>query len=170
VGVTIHFEGKLKDKDSLTECLGLAKRYSDERQWHFRSIDSPEVSLSRVRDEQDWNYVGPVTGIEIQPHCDSEPLRLEFDRDLNFQDWIKTQFAPIDIHVQVCELFHLLDSFFESFKIEDEGEYFETGDLPLLTKHRDSVSAVIGEYLANPKNYGPFRLASGRIVDLQENA
>jgi hypothetical protein len=169
VGITIYFEGKLKNKESLTACLGLAKRYSDERQWHFRSIDSPEATLKRVRDQQGWNYVGPVTGIELQPHCNAEPLRLEFDRDLYFQDWIKTQFAPTDIHVQVCELFRLLDSFFESLKVEDEGEYFETGDLSLLTKHRDSVSAVISEYLASPKNRGPFRLTSGRIVDLQQN-
>jgi hypothetical protein len=170
VGVTIHFEGRLKDKDSLAECLALAKRFSEERQWHFKPIDNPEVILRRVRDEQDWNYVGPVTGIEIQPHGDSERLRLEFDRDLYVQDWIKTQFAPIDVHVQVSELFHLLDSFFEGFKVEDEGEYFETSDLSLLAKHRDSVSAILSEYLANPKNHGPVRLDSGRIVDVVENA
>ena len=57
MGVTIYFEGKLRDKNSLTECLGLAKSYSDERQWTFRAIDSPEVSLSRVRDETPQVYV-----------------------------------------------------------------------------------------------------------------
>ena len=170
MGVTIHFEGKLKDKDSLAQCLDLAKQFAEERIWHVKSIDNPEVTLRRVRHEQDWNYVGPVTGIEIQPHSDSEPLRLEFDRDLYVQDYIKTQFAPVNVHVQVGELLHLLDSFFEGLAVEDEGEYFETNDLSLLTKHRDSVSSALSEYLVNPKNHGPVRLDSGRIVDVVENA
>ena len=170
MGVTIHFQGRLKAQNSLAECLELAKRFSDERNWHFKPIDNPEVTLLRVREEEEWTYWGPVSGIEIQPHCDSEPLRLEFDSDLYVQDYIKTQFAPFDVHVQVCELLHLLDSFFEDLKVEDEGEYFQTNDLSLLTKYRDDVSEVINEYLANPKNSGPIRLDSGRIVDVIKNS
>jgi len=71
MGVTIHFEGRLKNKRSLASVLSAATEFSQAHDW----------PLQRVRDEQDWDCVGPITGLEIQPHQDSEPFRLEFDPD-----------------------------------------------------------------------------------------
>jgi len=167
VGVTIHFEGKLKDDRSLADVLAVATTFSKEHSWPLQSIGEPQVTLRRVRDEQDWDYVGPVTGVEIQPHEDADPFRLEFDSDLYVQEYTKTQFAPIEIHAQLVELLHLLKPFFEELKIEDEGEYFESGDLTLLAKHRDRCFEVFNEYLAQPSKYhGPVRIEGGRIIDL----
>jgi hypothetical protein len=68
MGVTIHFEGKLKDDGSLTGALAVATKFSEERNWPVKCIDESHVTLRRVRDEQDCVYVGPVKGLEIQPH------------------------------------------------------------------------------------------------------
>jgi hypothetical protein len=108
-----------------------------------------------------------VKGLRIHPHDDSETLRLEFDNELYVQDFIKTQFAPIDVHVQVSQLLHLLNPYFADFKVEDEGEYFETGDLPLLARHRGTVQEVLNDYLSQSgKFHGPVRLDRGRIMDV----
>ena len=167
MGVTIHFEGRLKDEPSFAAALAVARMFSDEHQWSCRPIDETHATLKRVRDEEEWDYSGPVKGLEIHPHVDSEPFRLEFDRDLYVQEYCKTQFAPIEVHVQVVELLNLLRPLFEKLEVIDEGEYFETGDLALLTRHRDSCFKVIEQYLAEPdKHHGPIRLESGRIVDI----
>jgi hypothetical protein len=170
MGVTIHFEGKLKDDRALAGALTLAKKFSEEHSWSLQPIDEPQVTLRRVRNEENWDYVGPVKGLEIQPKENSEPFRLEFDSDLYVQEYTKTQFAPLEIHVQLVELLHLLQPFFEELRIEDEGEYFESGDLTLLAKHRDRCSEVLNDYLAQPTKYhGPVRIEGGRIVDLMEH-
>lgn len=169
MGVTIHFEGRIKDVDSLKDCLALARRFSEKHNWPVKSIDASRVVLQRVRDEQDCDYIGPVMGLEIYPHDDSEPIRLEFDKDLFVQEFTKTQFAPIEVHVQIVELMRRLAPFFENLRIEDEGEYFESGDLTALGNHRHRCQEVIDEYLAQPGRFqGPTRLESGRIVDLTE--
>jgi hypothetical protein len=125
------------------------------------------VILKRVRDEEECEYSGPVKGLEIEPHENSEHFRLEFDRDLYIQEYCKTQFAPVEVHLQIVELLNLLKPLFENLQVCDEGEYFETGDLAALTQHRNSCSDVIEQYLAEPdKHYGPIRLESGRIVDV----
>lgn len=54
MGVTIHFEGKLKDLRSLADALTFAAKFSEERAWPFHTIDQPEVTLKRIRNEQDW--------------------------------------------------------------------------------------------------------------------
>ena len=166
MGVTIHFEGRLKDEASFAAAVEVARRFSDDHQWPCQLIDEARVTLKRVRDEQPWDYTGPARGLGIQPHENSEPFRLEFDRDLYVQEYIKTQFAPIEVHVQIVELLNLLKPLFEDLQVFDEGEYFDTGDLALLTRYRTDCSRVFDRCLAKGKHSGPVRLESGRIVDL----
>ena len=171
MGVTIHFEGRLRDLPSFAAVLSLARGFSDAHHWPCWPIEQTHVTLKRVRNEEDWDYSGPVNGLAIEPHTDSEPFRLEFDRDLYLQEYCKTQFAPIEVHLQVVELLNLLKPLFENLQVTDEGEYFETGDLALLTQHRNSCFEVIDQYLAEPDRYqGPTRLQSGRIIDITSRA
>lgn len=167
MGITIHFEGRLKDEASLEAVLGLTKRFCDERSWPYEAINQPHVTLNRVRDEKDWNYVGPTKGIEVQPHENSEPFRLEFDKDLYVQEYTKTQFAPVDIHLGLVELLQQLAPYFASLEVIDEGEFFETSDRATLEGHLNRCFELLDEYLAQQdKYYGPIRLESKRIVDV----
>ena len=48
---------------------------------------------------------------------------------------VKTQFAPVETHVAVCEVLHRLQQEFgrENLHVDDESGYFDSGDLgPLL--------------------------------------
>jgi hypothetical protein len=122
-----------------------------------------------VRDEKDWDYHGSVRGIEVAPHRDCEPLRLEFDEDQYIQEFTKTQFAPVEVHIQIVELLKQLESNFEELTVDDEGQFYKSGNLHLLKEHRNRCDEVFREYLSKPGNTGPVRLASGRIVDLTSN-
>ena len=72
-----------------------------------------------------------------------------------------------EIHLKVLELLTAIKPFFSTFKIEDEGEYWETGDLRLLTEHMDQIQNVIEEELQkDPSARTKFKTPSGRMIDL----
>jgi hypothetical protein len=108
-----------------------------------------------------------VRGIVLYLHKNSEPLRLEFDRDLIVQEFIKTQFAPAEIHVKIVGFPKEIVPHFEALTVEDEGEYWDTGGLDVLENHRQAIFRALSDELsASADLVGPVRLRSGRIADL----
>ena len=167
MGVTIHFEGKLKDHASLEAVVRAADAFARARSWRVEPISEMEAHLARVRDEQDWDYAGPTSGIEILPHERCDPLRLEFDEDLYVQEYTKTQFAGPGVHTEVIALLRELAPHFEALHVDDEGEYWDTSDAELLTKHIDTCNRVLADELRkHPGAQGPVQIAAGRWVDI----
>ena len=48
MGVTIHFEGRLRDEDSLDRAVAMATAHADRLGWPIESIDNSLVTLQRV--------------------------------------------------------------------------------------------------------------------------
>jgi len=65
MGVTIHFEGQLKNEAAYQLLVEAVSSIAKAEGWSSEAIESSVTTLSRVRDEQDWDYVGPVKGIVI---------------------------------------------------------------------------------------------------------
>jgi len=86
---------------------------------------------------------GRVRGIVLYPHENSEPLRLEFDRDLIVQEFIKTQFAPAEIHVKIVGFPKEITPHFEALAVEDEGEYWDTEGLDVVENQQFSVRSAM---------------------------
>jgi len=167
MGVTIHFEGRLKNEASLEQVIGAARTFAEREGWRHEPINETATTLERVRDEEDWDYHGPTSGIAVYPHENAEPLRLEFDRDLFVQEYIKTQYAPAQIHVKVVDLLKEIAPAFAEFAVVDEGEYWDTEKPEVLVRHLQNCFRVLDDELsARPELQGPVRLPSGRIVDL----
>jgi hypothetical protein len=74
-----------------------------------------------VKDEVDWDYTGFTQGIELRPHPNTDPLRLEFDEELYIQQYIKTQFAGPVVQIKVVTFLKNIQPFFNGFRVEDEG-------------------------------------------------
>jgi hypothetical protein len=166
MGVTIHFEGRVKDEAAYLALFDAATAFATRHHWPVQPIDQKEATLLRVRDEQDWDYSGPVKGIVIHPHEDCDTVRLEFDRDLYIQEFTKTQFAGAQIHLQVLELLKAIEPFFTELKIEDEGEYWETKDFQLLESHIEwSRNAIEAELTKDPAASVKVRTPDGKIID-----
>jgi hypothetical protein len=166
MGVTIHFEGQLKSQRDLALLVEAARETAEKLGWPHRAIAEERAHLARAREEQDWDYVGPITGIELLPHESSDPLRFEFDSNLYVQEFIKTQFAGPSTHAQVIQLLRTLEPHFESLSVEDEGELWSGGDIDVLQGHLSAVERALAEHLQqNPGAQGPVRLESGRWVD-----
>jgi hypothetical protein len=167
MGVTIHFEGQLIDESAYRSLINVAGSFAAEQGWLTERIEISHTTLSRVRDEKDWDYSGPVKGMVVYPHEDCEPIRLEFDCNLFIQEYVKTQFAGVPIHLKVVELLKAIQPFFSKFTVEDEGEFWQSGDVQRLEEHMRSIQNVIeAEIKKNPLSRMKIKTPKGRIFDL----
>lgn len=170
MGVTIHFEGKLKSHAEFDKVLSKAKSFAMESGFDFSIIEESERILHRVKEEQDWDYRGLTKGIKLFPDENADPLWLEFDEDLYVQEYCKTQFAGTDVHISIVKFLKEIKSSFVDLIVYDEGEYWETENRELLQQHLDNCFYAAEEAKAeNSKLDGPFRLKDGRIIDLMES-
>jgi hypothetical protein len=125
------------------------------------------VTLLRVRDEKDWDYTGPVKGVAVHLHEDCDPVRFEFDRDLYVQEFTKTQFAGAEYHLKVIDLLRTVQPLFQELKVDDEGEYWDTGDQAVLQDHLKTIDKIIEDELKkNPAARMKVREPDGKIIDL----
>lgn len=168
MGVTIHFEGRLRDRAAMTDLLQFARRFASERGWVTEEINEPNVKLLRVdENERDCDYLGPVCGLKLIPGKDCEPIKLEFDNSLYVQEWTKTQFAGAEMHLAVCGFLHAIEPYFGTLKVNDEAEYWETGDIELLKQYLADCDRFIEEYLQeHPSAEVKVKEPTGRIVDM----
>jgi hypothetical protein len=168
MGVTIHFEGHLRDRAAMTDLLQFARRFASERGWVTEEINEANVKLLRVdENEKACDYLGSVIGLKLIPGNDCEPIKLEFDNDLYVQEWTKTQFAGAEMHLTVCDFLHSIQPYFETFKVNDEAEYWNTGDTKLLKQHLAACDRLIEEHLqAHPTAKVKVKEPTGRIVDI----
>jgi hypothetical protein len=167
MGVTVHFEGKLKDAQAFSslllyiEGIGRADTLLTER------FENSQAELGRGCEEQPWDYVGPTKGILLYLHEDCEPLRLEFDRELCVQEWVKTQFAGVDTHIRLVQILRDIERFFQTLVVNDEGEYWESGNRETLAEHVQRCNEVIAEFAAkNPRAQIKVKETNGRLTDL----
>jgi hypothetical protein len=170
MGVTIHFEGQFSSSNDFDKVVETAKTFAESNGLEYFLFQEENKLLQRVKDEQDWDYEGPTQGIQIQPDESSDPLILEFDENLYLQEYCKTQFADISVHILIIDLLRQIQPFFTKLIVEDEGEYWETSDINILQRHLDNCFQAIEDAKnENSKLEGPCRLQNGRIVDLMEH-
>jgi hypothetical protein len=103
MGVTINFEGQLKSADDFSTVISIVTEFAEKNAMPFSTFEEPNKILHRVKAEEDWDYEGMTKGIRIQPSANSEPMLLEFDKDNYIQEYCKTQFADINIHVMLIK-------------------------------------------------------------------
>jgi hypothetical protein len=132
MGITIHFEGKLKRGQDLSAVLEHARLFAKNRVWTYVNVPEEVRSLLRVRNDEDWDYVGLTSGIEIYTDEACESLRLESDADGYIQEYVKTQFSPIEVYIAIIDLLKDLQQFFIDLEVVDESDYWETNDVHSL--------------------------------------
>lgn len=172
MGVTIHYRGFLKDKSQIDECLQLISDWATDNQWECHAFSDNYQSVERTYEDdagniQTWHYSGPIKGLVLQPHPNCESMTFEFGEDLYFAEYVKTQFAPLDVHVGIINLLKLLQPMLQVLDVLDEGEYWDTQDISLLEHNQMGCWAMIQEKMKeDPTFKGPVRMSDGRIADL----
>lgn len=149
MGIAIHYKGKLNSADLIDEFCEEMKDISKSMEWKFNSFDY---------DEKDKT---PVKGLFISPHPEVELLQFMIDKngylrnalmvehfqhddDITFLNHIKSQFAPIDIHIAVIKLLkYIQQKYVTNLEVYDEGEYWQTEDTALLKEKMNFLSEKI---------------------------
>jgi hypothetical protein len=169
MGVTVHFEGRLKGTQAFSSLLLYIEEIGRAETLLTERFENSQTKLGRVREERPWDYVGPTKGILLYLQEDCEPLRLEFDRELYVQEWVKTQFAGVDTHIRLIQILRNIERFFHTLAVNDEGEYWESENREALAEHIRRCNEVIAEFAArNPRAQVKVKEPNGRLADLIE--
>jgi hypothetical protein len=161
MGVTIHYEGRLilEKRASFQEWLA-----AQCEALHWDLVVSTQRMLPSGFIRRHFKPAEERPVLTVTPHSDCEPLIFDFDYDWKVASWVKTSFAPTNIHVEIIGLLNGLSDFFVGFEIFDEGEYAETNDLELLEKNRTAFFKMLEAMIAKGAE-GPIKLDDGRIID-----
>jgi len=166
-GVTIHFEGTASSSSAIAQIIAIATAFAKKRGWQIKDASAKTGKIPRVIEEKDKDDEGKITGVVLYPPKMCEPVYLQFGDDLFMQDYVKTQFSGVTIHLEVIALFDELKPHFKKLSVDDEGEYWETRNKKTLENHIDTVNRMIKDIRTkNPKAEGPIKLPSGRIADV----
>ena len=168
-GVTIHYEGTAASPDSVAKILAAVAAFAKKNKWKIEDASEARGRLQRVIDEKDKDYEGKITGVVIRVTDNCEPVHFQFGDDLFMQDYVKTQFAGADVHIQIVQLLESLRPYFKKIDVYDEGDYWEAHDQAALQDHIAKVNSMIEDIKKkNSKAQGPLRMESGRIADVVE--
>jgi hypothetical protein len=183
MGITIHYRGRLNNVDRLGALCEELADIARSMGWRFtmRDDDWSRPADARLRHTPEGAHIDghlALKGIQISPERGAESLPFFFDPNgdlrcpmtvilllagtLDPQDaWIsvKTQFAPFEVHVWIVGLLkYLRKRYISDLEVNDEGLYWETGDIRILKQKMDFIGAQI-ERLSTG-------LSSGRLGDL----
>ena len=156
MGITIHYKGKLDASELIEPFCEEVQDIARSMEWEFTAI-TPEN-----------NDKNGLKGLFIKPHEKAELLQFTFDKEgflrnallLEYEDTndeftyfnhIKTQFAPIEIHVAIVKLLkYLKQKYMRNLEVKDEGLFWETNDekilnekLEFLNKAMDKLEGIL---------------------------
>ncbi|MEJ2053745.1 MAG: hypothetical protein P8X42_07475 [Calditrichaceae bacterium] len=151
MGISIHYRGKLKNLTDIDLLVDDFKDFAEIMGWEYRILneDWSKTNTAKIKaSEQITEIKGhlPLKGINLSLHPDCEALDLYFNPDGNLlspisaclinegemdieDSWVfvKTQYAPPDIHIAVVNLLDFLkNKYVPDLEVLDEGEYWET--------------------------------------------
>lgn len=164
MGITILYRGKLKSPDLIDTMSKELSKIANLMEWDYTILDEdfkkPTDIKLEVR-ENGCEIVGHLAlkGINLNVHKDCSSLSFLFDLNGILRDpvqmareqavenetppfsFVKTQFAPPDIHITLIKLLRYLKrKYFQTFEVIDEGKYWETGDEDLLKEKMEFLS------------------------------
>jgi len=149
VGVTIHYSGTLANASKTEALLKQASVLATKLHWDFEIADTPNAKIS------------------IYPHPDCEPFTLDPDEDGAIENWVKTQFAGPEVHIQIVDLLEQITPHFVNLIVEDEAEYWESRNREILEGHMNQINEVLRDMQQeNPAARIQVRESTGRIVDM----
>lgn len=152
MGITIHYKGKLNSPELTNSFLEEVEDIANSLEWECTFFP---------RDKKDEPA---VQGVFIKPHTKSEFLQFMIDdngylrnasilkhcnpnEEPTFLNHIKTQFAPIEIHIAVIKLLkYIKKKYISKLEVFDEGDYWNTNDAHILKQRFDFLNQKLYEF------------------------
>lgn len=151
MGLSFHYSGRFRKGASLSEMIHEVKDIVEVCKWKYTIFEEEFPSDKDVENSDNGN----IYGISFTPpECETVWLCFLSNRKMSspvlfmlygktndspeheylYMLSVKTQFAGVEIHKFIIELFRYLKKrgYFETLEVTDEGKYWETGDENLL--------------------------------------
>ena len=151
MGLSIHYSGSFRENASLSKMVDEVRDIVEVCNWEYNFYEEEFPKDYNPKDSYNKN----IYGISFTPpECEtvslcflsnrkmSSPSNLKFfgktsdepEEKYLYMLSVKTQFAGIEIHKFIIDLFRYLNKqkYFDNLKIIDEGKYWDTGDEKLL--------------------------------------
>jgi hypothetical protein len=168
MGVSIHYRGRVAEIQNIKAICDELAGIADRMNWRYTRLDenwSQAADATIEVREQGSQISGhlPLKGIGLTLNPQCETLQFFFDSSGNLRDpismvnisegtlkpedvWIsvKTQYAGPETHIWVIGLLKYLKKLYlMDLEVQDEGEYWETGDFGILKAKMDFVGEKI---------------------------
>jgi hypothetical protein len=168
MGITIHYRGRLGQKVKARELYIFASLICKEKGWEISGFAETEGEAMLDHPDGEIPYTGKLSTFAITLHENCEQLTFQVTADGYFKNWCKTQFAPLEVHRGIVDMFSQLKIKLGELVIQDEGGYWETRNAEALEER------IVKCFLEmqntkdeDPGYYGPIKSSeNGRITDL----
>ncbi|MCE3283320.1 MAG: hypothetical protein K0Q66_2057 [Chitinophagaceae bacterium] len=151
MGLSIHYQGKIRSCELISPLCEELKDICSGLGWKWTFIDDPRLS-GVVFSPQNCERVFFIFNTEgvlvslVEP--DNIPGVIS----------VKTQYAGIDAHIALIKLIrHLSEKYFREFDLDDEGRFWETGNVKVLEEtfrryeaHLTNVTQILKNLPAKP--------------------
>ncbi len=153
MGVTIHFEGRLKSLGQATEMVRIAKDHASRWGREARAVDDSSGGIFDHVAGRHGQEHGHARGVIMSPHAMSEPVMLLYDPAGVVMFSTKTQFAPPSAHMAIVALLEDLQPLFATMEVNDEGVYWGTHDAAELHRRLEFLDHAI-DHVADMLSHG----------------
>ena len=168
MGITIYYGGMLKNLNNIDTLIDDFSDLAGIMNWEcvilnedWTKPNTARIKISKMKSEITGHL--PLKGLEIKLHPACETFDLFFDNKGNLTSpllfafdneekkkkdksfvWVKTQFAPVDIHISIIKLLDLLKhKYVPDLEVMDEGGYWESRDRAKLIKKMDYLNKAM---------------------------
>lgn len=174
MGLSIHYSGSIANPKCLPELINEVRDIVGIYDWPCKVYESefPEMHFGKN------TFTNDIYGISFTPPgCESVfisflsngkmsgPLQLELYGNTDIESEkkylyiisVKTQFAGVNVHKVVVQLFrYLSDKYLARFNMSDEGNYWETSDEKVLKDNFKKYTALFNSFCSAIEKH-PFR-------------
>lgn len=152
MGLSIHYSGYIRDGKLIDPLIQEVQDISETLGWAPQIIDDEEIKGIGFAPEGSepvfltFNRNGRLLSpINILVKDIFDGIRL--DKDLIFTASTKTQYAGPDAHIAIIKLLkHISAKYLSGFELNDEGNYWETGDKKILLNQFKNYNAAIDSF------------------------
>jgi hypothetical protein len=164
MGLTIHYRGRISDKQKLPLMIEELEEIAKVRGWKYHIFETKFPQGNDPDDKPDGNLYGITMS---PPGC--EPVEFSFasngrmcgpmqlscwgnstdetEQKYLYMNSTKTQYAGAETHKMIIGIFRFVVShYLTDFKMIDEAEYWETGDENLLIENFRRNTELINSF------------------------
>jgi len=166
MGLSIHYNGRISEKQLLTEMIAELEEISKVHGWNYTIFERMFPEEISSTNEHDGKLYGmcfvppgsePVSVLFLSNGRMCGPMQLqcwgdstdETERKYLYMISVKTQYAGAEIHKMVIHIFKYLNkSYLADFTMTDEGQYWETNDEELLDENFERYTLLINSFIS----------------------